>query len=116
VTITASTEGGNPTEITTQLQADLEGFDLPNGYRFIYGGEQEETAKTFQDMFVKMIIGIIFDFIYPSDSIQFLSTSFNDSVHYSFGDDWSVLWDGIGWSDSGYPSFYWGYFVSGNCG
>lgn len=59
VTITANTDGGNPTEITTRLQADLENFELPNGYRFSYGGEQEETMKTFQDMFVKMIIGII---------------------------------------------------------
>lgn len=59
VTITADTEGGNPTEITTQLQTDLENFDLPGGYRLDYGGEQEETADTFKDMFMKMIIGII---------------------------------------------------------
>lgn len=59
VTVTAKTDGGNATEITQQLQAELETFNLPSGYRVDYGGEQEDTMKTFRDMFMKMIIGII---------------------------------------------------------
>jgi HAE1 family hydrophobic/amphiphilic exporter-1 len=59
VTITAETEGGNPTEITQKLQNDLQDFSLPAGYRIDFGGEQEELMGTFQDMTLKMFIGII---------------------------------------------------------
>ncbi len=59
VTVSAGTEGGNPTEITNQLQEDLKDFDLPQGYRIDYGGEQEELMEIYQDMLLKMIIGII---------------------------------------------------------
>jgi HAE1 family hydrophobic/amphiphilic exporter-1 len=59
VSITAGTEGGNPTEITEELQNKVEEMDIPAGYRVDFGGEQEELMGTFQDMFVKMIIGII---------------------------------------------------------
>ncbi|MFO7806972.1 MAG: efflux RND transporter permease subunit [Candidatus Moraniibacteriota bacterium] len=59
VTITANTDGGNPTEITQKLREDLRDFNIPAGYRIDYGGEQEELMDTYQDMLLKMFIGII---------------------------------------------------------
>ncbi|MFW5885262.1 MAG: efflux RND transporter permease subunit [Patescibacteria group bacterium] len=59
VSITAGTEGGNPTEITEELREEVKEMNIPAGYRVDFGGEQEELMGTFQDMFVKMIIGII---------------------------------------------------------
>ncbi|MDA3815483.1 MAG: efflux RND transporter permease subunit [Patescibacteria group bacterium] len=59
VTVTAKTDGGNPTEITQKLQEDLKQVNLPDGYRFDYGGESEELQNIFMDMFLKMIIGIV---------------------------------------------------------
>jgi len=60
VTITADSQGGNVAEITKELQARIdENVELPADYRLDFGGENEETMATFQDMFIKMIIGII---------------------------------------------------------
>jgi HAE1 family hydrophobic/amphiphilic exporter-1 len=59
VTVSAKTEGGNATEITNKLKEKLEKMDFPAGYRVDYGGEQQELDEIFQDMLLKMVIGII---------------------------------------------------------
>lgn len=59
VTITADTDGGNPTEITSQLQERLKSFNLPNGYNITFGGEAQELQEVYVDMLLKMILGII---------------------------------------------------------
>ncbi len=60
VSITADTQGGNVAEINQELQKRIDkNIEIPEDYRVDFGGENEDTMKTFQDMFVKMIIGII---------------------------------------------------------
>lgn len=59
VTITADTQGGNPTEITNALKEKINNVDIPSGYRVDFGGESQDLQETFTDMFTKMIIGII---------------------------------------------------------
>lgn len=59
VTISAKTAGGNPTEISLQLEEKIAQMEFPSGYRVDYGGEQQELNEIFQDMLLKMIIGII---------------------------------------------------------
>ncbi len=59
VTVTAKTDGGNATEISQELKEKLAQMDLPEGYRFDYGGESAELQEVFMDMFLKMIIGIV---------------------------------------------------------
>ncbi len=62
VTVTADTEGGNPTEITTQLMEEIEKTNLPEGVSISFGGEQQELQEILQDMLLKMIIGVILIF------------------------------------------------------
>ncbi len=59
VTISAKTQGGNPTEITKELEGRVGRMEIPSGYRVDFGGESEELTEIFQDMLLKMIIGII---------------------------------------------------------
>lgn len=59
VTVSAGTEGGNPTDINNTLKEKIAKMDIPAGYRVDFGGETQDLQETFQDMFMKMIIGII---------------------------------------------------------
>jgi multidrug efflux pump subunit AcrB len=59
VSVTAGTDGGNPTEIASALREKIDAMDLPSGYSIEFGGESEELQEVFADMFTKMIIGVI---------------------------------------------------------
>ena len=59
VTVTAGTDGGNPTEITDELKEKIVQLDIPAGYSVEFGGETQELQEVFIDMFLKMIIGVI---------------------------------------------------------
>ena len=38
-------EGANANEIVAQMETALDGFEVPNGVRFAFTGQQEEQAK-----------------------------------------------------------------------
>jgi multidrug efflux pump subunit AcrB len=59
VSVTSGTDGGNPTEISQELQIKLADMSIPSGYRIIYGGEQEELTEIYQDMLLKMFVAVI---------------------------------------------------------
>ncbi len=59
ISVTAGTDGGNPTEITNIFKEKISRMDIPAGYRVNFGGESQELQEVFMDMFTKMIIGII---------------------------------------------------------
>jgi len=59
ISVTAGTDGGNPTEITNTFKEKISQMDIPAGYRVDFGGESQELQEVFMDMFTKMIIGII---------------------------------------------------------
>jgi multidrug efflux pump subunit AcrB len=50
VTVTAYTQGRLPSEVLKDLQKSLQSYQLPQGYRIEYGGEQEEGDKSFSDL------------------------------------------------------------------
>ncbi len=60
VTVTADVASGvNSNEVTTTLKTKLDAMQLPSGYSFTYGGEQQETQETFTQLYQSMIIAII---------------------------------------------------------
>lgn len=50
VTVTGYTQGRLPSEVVKDLQKSLKSYQLPQGYRIEYGGEQEEGDKSFADL------------------------------------------------------------------
>jgi multidrug efflux pump subunit AcrB len=60
ITLTARTEAGvNARQVLQQFQADPAVQQPPAGVTLSYGGESEEIAQSFGDMFRAMILGII---------------------------------------------------------
>jgi len=60
VNITADVQGVNVTLVNEELKGRIEeNIEIPEDYRVKFGGESESTMEAFQDMFMKMIIGII---------------------------------------------------------
>lgn len=60
ITIAANNDGSHtPSEISAELQRRLALRDFPDGYRFDFGGEQQETVDTFTDLYRSMVIAII---------------------------------------------------------
>lgn len=64
VTLSANTtDGGNVLEITRTLQERIENeLRLPENVSVSFGGENEESAEAFKDMFYSLIVGIILMF------------------------------------------------------
>jgi len=50
VTVSSYTQGRLPSEVVKDLQKNLQSYQLPQGYRIEYGGEQEEGDKSFADL------------------------------------------------------------------
>lgn len=60
VTITSDVRNGfNPNEITKQLQAKVAAMNIPAGYVVTYGGEQEQTQQTFNQLYASMGIAVV---------------------------------------------------------
>jgi hydrophobic/amphiphilic exporter-1 (mainly G- bacteria), HAE1 family len=56
------TPGGNAIEITTAFAANEAKLDLPEGVSLTYGGDSEQIQKTFTEMGVALISGIVLMF------------------------------------------------------
>jgi multidrug efflux pump subunit AcrB len=54
--------GANPVEITGQIQEAAEAMELPDGVRLTYGGEDEEIARTFTEMLIALVAGLVLMF------------------------------------------------------
>lgn len=52
-------QGFNANLITQELEQKLADLSLPAGYRFEFGGEQEETVETFNELYRSMFISVI---------------------------------------------------------
>lgn len=60
VIITADTDGGNASEIVSELQKRIDkSISLPAGYSVKFGGETQELNEVYIDMLLKMILGIV---------------------------------------------------------
>ena len=60
ITVTAnSDESRTPNEISLEFQEKVAAKQLPDGYRVEFGGEQQETAETFADLYRSMIVAVL---------------------------------------------------------
>lgn len=55
-------EGANAVEVTNAVRAGAEKLELPNGVRLTYGGDDEEIKKTFSEMLVALVAGMVLMF------------------------------------------------------
>lgn len=55
-------EGANAIEITNSVRTRIEEASTPDGVRFTYGGEDEEIQRTFTEMLIALISGIVLMF------------------------------------------------------
>lgn len=56
VTLTAGTNGKALNQITRDIEKALECYDFPKGYTYGFGGQQEELYKSFDDLFMALIL------------------------------------------------------------
>lgn len=60
IAVTASAKHGTrPNAVAQELRRRLAGRQLPAGYRVEFGGEQQETAETFAQLYRSMVVAII---------------------------------------------------------
>jgi HAE1 family hydrophobic/amphiphilic exporter-1 len=52
-------EGGNAVEVTTAFQKIVPSLGLPEGVTLTYGGDSEQIQKTFTEMLVALITGLV---------------------------------------------------------
>ncbi|OPY63437.1 MAG: Swarming motility protein SwrC [Pelotomaculum sp. PtaU1.Bin065] len=71
VTVSSYTQGRLPSEVVKELQNSLRSYPLPQGYEIEYGGEQEESNKSFTDLaHLSLMVMVI---IYLLLAVQFNS-------------------------------------------
>ncbi|SMD32934.1 Multidrug efflux pump subunit AcrB [Reichenbachiella faecimaris] len=64
VTISSNVVGGyNPTQINDQIKELLTSFDLPSGYEYKFGGEQEKQAKEMAFLSKALMIAVFMIFL-----------------------------------------------------
>ncbi|MFA6992402.1 MAG: efflux RND transporter permease subunit [Candidatus Gracilibacteria bacterium] len=49
----------NAVEVNQQIQAEIDKMQLPSGYEIKFGGDFEQIAESFRDLFRSMIVGLI---------------------------------------------------------
>jgi len=60
VTITADAATGYmPNELTQEFMSRVNELSLPDGYRVEFGGEQQETVETFNQLYRSMVIAVL---------------------------------------------------------
>ena len=72
VRVSANNRGRSAVEITQELIERLNGLELPEGYKFDYSGEYEETAESFESLALAYILAAILIFtllVYQFDSL-----------------------------------------------
>lgn len=55
-------EGVNAIEVTDAVRTKADALELPGGVRFTYGGDDEEIQRTFTEMLVALIAGLVLMF------------------------------------------------------
>jgi multidrug efflux pump subunit AcrB len=55
-------DGANAVEITATVKEKVDAMELPEGVRVTYGGDDEEIQRTFTEMLVALVAGLVFMF------------------------------------------------------
>ena len=56
------TDDANAVEVTSVIQTATEELDLPDGVRVTFGGDDEEITKTFTEMLIALVAGLVLMF------------------------------------------------------
>ena len=68
--------GYNPTEINNQIKALLVDFDMPQGYAFKFGGEQEEQAEEMEFLSGALLLAVFLIFLIIVSQFNKITTPF----------------------------------------
>lgn len=71
VTVTGSNEGRPLSEVVADIDAAMKQMDWPEGYRYEFGGTEEQRAEAFGGMFTALALGVLL--IYMILAAQFES-------------------------------------------
>ena len=71
ICVQANIEGRSLGEVMQDIQKNLNHFEMPNNYRLIVGGEQEEVYRSFRSLLLAMVFAVIL--IYMIMAAQFES-------------------------------------------
>lgn len=64
ITLSSNVSGGfNPTKVNDQIKIVLDEFEMPNGYEFKFGGEQEQQAKEMAFLSKALLIAVFIIFL-----------------------------------------------------
>ncbi len=59
VTVSATTDGTTPSEISKQFEQNLQTYIMPANYHWEYSGSQEQMAETFASMILALVFSIL---------------------------------------------------------
>jgi multidrug efflux pump subunit AcrB len=77
VTITSNVlAGSNPTEINNQIKAILTDFDMPLGYEYKFGGEQEKQAEEMSFLSGALLLAVFLIFLIIVSQFNKITTPF----------------------------------------
>lgn len=77
VTVSADLESGyNIGLVNDEIEAALEDYSMPEGYRFQMGGEIEMIMESFEDLFLMLALGVIFIYLIMVAQFQSLLSPF----------------------------------------
>lgn len=58
LTVTGDVAGRDVQSVSNDITKALEGYEMPNGYTYSFGGETEQIQETFADLFMVMIVAV----------------------------------------------------------
>lgn len=71
LTVSGSVLGRDVQSVSTEIKQLLEEYEMPNGYEYTFGGETEQIAETFGDLFLAMAMAVLL--VYMIIAAQFES-------------------------------------------
>ena len=77
ITVSAElAEGYNVGKVSSQIEQKLAELDVPEGYSVTMGGEQELLMTSFRDLFLMLVLGVIFIYLVMVAQFQSLLSPF----------------------------------------
>ncbi len=71
LTVSGSVVGRDVQSVSSEIDAQLKEYEMPNGYSYTFGGETEQIQETFSDLAMVMLVAIIL--VYMIIAAQFES-------------------------------------------
>ncbi|MEL7648269.1 MAG: efflux RND transporter permease subunit [Sedimentibacter sp.] len=71
LTVSGDVAGRDVQSVSNDITKALEGYEMPNGYTYSFGGETEQIQETFADLFMVMIVAVVL--VYMIIAAQFES-------------------------------------------